>query len=132
MVVINCWSSLLLLWIFLSKLEATSLREIDSSARVSISRDGINNDLSYGIDVSWPIQHNNVSCNFPWLPHNSDPYHHPVPLEYEGMPLQPLGDRYQRYKGKYYQLLLFSIFSYRVHSIIPQKITKSIMMIVFI
>jgi hypothetical protein len=103
MVVINCWSSLLLLWIFLSKLEATSLRAIESSARVPTSSDGTNNYLSYGIDVSWPIQHNNVSYNFPWLPHNLDPDHHPVPLEYEGMPLQPLGDRHQRYKGKYCQ-----------------------------
>ena len=34
-----------------------------------------------------------VSTNYAWLPHNVDPAHHPTPPEYEGMPIQPLGDR---------------------------------------
>jgi hypothetical protein len=103
MVVMNCWSSLLLLWGFISKIKATTLRTRESLEHLP-DRDATTYS-SYGIDVSWPIQHNNVSFNFPWLPHNLDPDHHPVPLEYEGMPLQPLGDRQQRYKGNNYQRL---------------------------
>lgn len=56
-------------------------------------------ETMYGVDMSWPIHHARVSTNYPWLPHNLDPTL-PVPDEYQGMPVQPLGnvwDRYQRY-----------------------------------
>jgi prolyl 4-hydroxylase len=46
---------------------------------------------TYGVDVSWPMHHEKVSTNYPWLPHNLDKSL-PTPPEYEGMVLQPLGD----------------------------------------
>jgi hypothetical protein len=54
--------------------------------------------LSYGVDVSWPIQHSQTSSNFAWLPHNINPEEHPVPETYRGMPVQPLGDRQKIYE----------------------------------
>ena len=54
---------------------------------------------SYGVDVSWPIHHSSVSTNFPWLAHNVDPEHNPVPAEFKDMPMQPLGDRQKSYDG---------------------------------
>lgn len=48
--------------------------------------------VAYGCDVSFPMQHENVSTNYPWLPHNVDPSI-PTPPEYKGMPIQHLGDR---------------------------------------
>lgn len=53
--------------------------------------------IEYGVDVSFPIHHNFVSSNYPWLPHNVDPSL-PTPKEYQNMPLQPLGDRQTFYK----------------------------------
>ena len=47
-------------------------------------------------DVSFPI-HRRISTNYPWLPHNVDPESNPVPKQYEGMPLQVLGDRQSVY-----------------------------------
>jgi hypothetical protein len=55
--------------------------------------------ISYGVDVSFPIQHSKVSTNYPWLPHNVDPENNPTPPEYEGMPLQVLGNRKQLYQN---------------------------------
>jgi prolyl 4-hydroxylase len=43
------------------------------------------------------MHHMEVSTNFAWLPHNVDPEHHPTPEEYEGMPIQPLGDVKQKH-----------------------------------
>jgi prolyl 4-hydroxylase len=47
------------------------------------------------------MHHDFISTNYPWLPHNVDPPHHPVPEEYRDMALQPLGEeavqRYQKY-----------------------------------
>ncbi len=57
---------------------------------------------SYGADISWPMQHERASTNFPWLPHNVDPENNPIPDEYIGMPLQPLGDRQKAFEGKVY------------------------------
>uniref|UniRef100_A0A7S4MFC3 Fe2OG dioxygenase domain-containing protein n=1 Tax=Odontella aurita TaxID=265563 RepID=A0A7S4MFC3_9STRA len=51
----------------------------------------------YGVDVSIPMHYDTVSTNYPWLPHNVDPDNHPTPPEYDGMPLQPLGDRKSYY-----------------------------------
>lgn len=42
------------------------------------------------------MHHLNVSTNYPWLPHNVDPSI-PTPLEYVGMPIQPLGNRKKFY-----------------------------------
>jgi len=55
--------------------------------------------VNYGVDVSWPMHHSRVSTNYPWLPHNVDPENNPVPEEYIGMPLQPLGNRQQVFDG---------------------------------
>mmetsp|Transcript_2691 Transcript_2691/g.2568 ORF Transcript_2691/g.2568 Transcript_2691/m.2568 type:complete len:494 (-) Transcript_2691:235-1716(-) len=55
------------------------------------------NDVSYGADVSFPMQQEAVSTNYPWLPHNQDPENQRVPREYKGMPIQPLGDRAKFY-----------------------------------
>jgi prolyl 4-hydroxylase len=43
------------------------------------------------------MMHEGVSTNYPWLPHNVDPEHNPVPPQYKDMPLQPLGDRLSVY-----------------------------------
>lgn len=40
---------------------------------------------TYGVDVSFPIHHASVSQNYPWLPHNANPF--------QDSPLQVLGDR---------------------------------------
>ena len=50
----------------------------------------------YGVDISYPMHHERVSTNYPWLPHNMDTSL-PVPEEYRDMPLQPLGDMQSRY-----------------------------------
>ena len=58
------------------------------------------NDLgqpTYGVDVSMPIHHGKISDNFAWLPHNVDPENNPTPKEYEGKPIQYLGDRQEWY-----------------------------------
>jgi hypothetical protein len=52
--------------------------------------------VEYGMDISFPMQHNTVSTNYLWLPHNVDPTI-PTPHEYQGMPIQPLGDRQTMY-----------------------------------
>jgi prolyl 4-hydroxylase len=50
---------------------------------------------------SYPMHHEHVSTNYPWLPHNVDPIHNPVPEEYKDMAIQPLGaevvERYNTY-----------------------------------
>jgi hypothetical protein len=52
---------------------------------------------SYGLDVSFPI-HGRVSTNYLHLDHNRDPSRwDSTPSQYQGMPIQPLGDRQQLY-----------------------------------
>lgn len=51
----------------------------------------------FGVDVSFPIHRTTVSTNYPWLPHNEDPENNPTPPEYEGMPIQWLGNKKQFY-----------------------------------
>ena len=76
---------------------------VDSAAaerkeqQVEPSGDAPQTPIEYGVDVSFPIHHNFVSTNYPWLPHNVDPSL-PTPEEYQNMPLQPLGDRQTFYK----------------------------------
>jgi hypothetical protein len=53
-------------------------------------------DVSYGVDVSFPIHHERISTNFAWLPHNIDTSIQ-TPRPYEGMVVQPLGDRQKFY-----------------------------------
>lgn len=46
------------------------------------------------------MHHEQISSNYPWLPHNVDPAHHPTPDAYQDMALQPLGaDAAQRYQN---------------------------------
>lgn len=52
--------------------------------------------VEYGVDVSFPIQHNGVSKNYAWLKHNVDPKVQ-TPREYKDMVVQPLGNRQQFY-----------------------------------
>jgi hypothetical protein len=42
------------------------------------------------------MQYEKITNNYPWLEHNTDPSL-PVPEEYEGMVLQPLGDKRTMY-----------------------------------
>lgn len=52
----------------------------------------------YGVDVSFPMQHETVSSNFDHLPHNQAPAGHPTGYFHdEEMPIQPLGDRQKLY-----------------------------------
>lgn len=53
--------------------------------------------VEYGVDVSFPIHRLKVSTNYPWLPHNVDPENNPTPPEYEGMPIQWLGNMQEQY-----------------------------------
>ena len=53
---------------------------------------------SYGVDVSFPI-FKRISTNYEWLPHNTDPSMNPTPKQFEGMPLQPLGNRQAMYNN---------------------------------
>jgi prolyl 4-hydroxylase len=59
------------------------------------------NESSYGADVSFPMHHEGVSINYPWLPHNQDPENNRTPRQYKHMAIQPLGDR-----AKFYESLL--------------------------
>mmetsp|Transcript_15567 Transcript_15567/g.21269 ORF Transcript_15567/g.21269 Transcript_15567/m.21269 type:complete len:527 (-) Transcript_15567:272-1852(-) len=52
---------------------------------------------TYGVDISFPIHREKVSTNYAWLPHNVDPENNPTPKEYEGMPIQPLGNKQAEY-----------------------------------
>ena len=52
---------------------------------------------TYGVDVSFPIHHNYMSDNFAWLPHNLDPENNPTPKEFEGKPVQYMGDKQGEY-----------------------------------
>merc|ERR1719396_122596 len=52
---------------------------------------------TYGVDVSFPIHHNFMSDNYAWLPHNMDPENNPTPPQYEGKPVQYLGDKVGEY-----------------------------------
>jgi len=51
-------------------------------------------NYTYGVDMSFPMhsQARKVSTNYAWLPHNVDPSI-PTPPEYEGMPMQCMGDK---------------------------------------
>jgi prolyl 4-hydroxylase len=44
------------------------------------------------------MHHASVSVNYPWLPHNMNPEQNPVPEEYQGMVLQPLGNRQAKFE----------------------------------
>ena len=52
---------------------------------------------SYGVDVSFPIQHDHVTTNYDWLPHNTLPQLYPTPEGYVDMPIQPLGNKQEHY-----------------------------------
>lgn len=41
--------------------------------------------LEYGVDISFPMHHRNVSSNFAWLDESTE--------EHKGTPVQPLGDK---------------------------------------
>jgi prolyl 4-hydroxylase len=51
----------------------------------------------YGVDVSFPIHHLEISDNFAWLPHNVDPEHDPQPKQYKVKVIQPLPGRQELY-----------------------------------
>jgi hypothetical protein len=68
-----------------------SVYEMQNSQDVTVA--------DYGVDVSWPIHHGQVSTNYAWLPHNVDPEHHETPAEFLDMPIQPLGNRAKIYEG---------------------------------
>eukprot|EP00573_Skeletonema_grethae_P003745 CAMPEP_0201693678 /NCGR_PEP_ID=MMETSP0578-20130828/6193_1 /ASSEMBLY_ACC=CAM_ASM_000663 /TAXON_ID=267565 /ORGANISM="Skeletonema grethea, Strain CCMP 1804" /LENGTH=527 /DNA_ID=CAMNT_0048179245 /DNA_START=141 /DNA_END=1724 /DNA_ORIENTATION=- len=52
---------------------------------------------TYGVDVSFPIHRTKISQNYAWLPHNVDPDNNPTPPEFEGMPIQYLGNKQAEY-----------------------------------
>jgi len=53
--------------------------------------------VEYGTDISFAQHYETVSTNYAWLPHHVDPENNPTPPEYEGMPIQPLGDMKKKY-----------------------------------
>lgn len=52
---------------------------------------------TYGVDVSFPQHHGEISDNFAWLPHNVDPANNPTPANYKGKAIQYLGDKPKEY-----------------------------------
>lgn len=54
---------------------------------------------TYGVDVSFPIQRTKISENYAWLPHNIDPENNPTPPEFEGVPVQYLGNKQAEYNA---------------------------------
>jgi hypothetical protein len=54
---------------------------------------------TYGVDVSFPMQHATVSENYATLPHNIDPEHNSVDQKYKDMPVQPLGNKQEFYSN---------------------------------
>jgi len=59
---------------------------------------GENEYHNYGVDVSFPIHHAEVSINYPDLLHNVNAGNISVPSEYVNMPVQPLGDKRSFYQ----------------------------------
>jgi len=54
-------------------------------------------NVEYGVDVSFPIHHRQISDNYAWLPHNVDPSI-PTPERYKDMVVQPLPGREELYQ----------------------------------
>jgi len=52
---------------------------------------------TYGVDVSFPIHHGELSQNYAWLPHNLDPENNPTPPEFVGKNVQYMGNKQQEY-----------------------------------
>jgi hypothetical protein len=65
-------------------------------ARVDVSASA-GGGVNYGVDISFPIHHANVSVNYDYLPHQVLPSLYPTPSLYRDMPPQPLGDRQAGY-----------------------------------
>ena len=61
---------------------------------------GDNEEVSYGVDVSFPMHRSKVSNNYAWLPHNIDPANNPTPKEYQDMQIQWLGNVQERYNNR--------------------------------
>ena len=74
-----------------------SIFQITLLSLASVALVASDDEPNYGVDVSFPIHRWQVSTNYPWLPHNVDPANNPTPPEYEGMPLQPLGNKQKFY-----------------------------------
>ena len=51
------------------------------------------------MDVSFPIHRTAISDNYAWLPHNADPQNNPIPKEYDGKPIQYLGNKQGEYEA---------------------------------
>lgn len=84
MVPIALW--LLLLLLLLLVMETCLCSAIPTSATAVV-------EYQYGVDVSFPIHHANVSTNYAYLRHNLLPSLYPKPHGFEDMPIQPLGNR---------------------------------------
>mmetsp|Transcript_32409 Transcript_32409/g.53597 ORF Transcript_32409/g.53597 Transcript_32409/m.53597 type:complete len:469 (+) Transcript_32409:136-1542(+) len=54
-------------------------------------------NAEYGVDVSSPMHHEKISTNYAESPWNIDPANHKTPAEFEGMAVQPLGNRQKVY-----------------------------------
>lgn len=70
---------------------------VESLTPTDDRNDSATSSSSYGVDVSFPMHHEQVSVNFDYLPHNALPSLYPTPVSYRGMPIQPLGDRQEVY-----------------------------------
>jgi len=88
-------------YIFKMKVLAFQLLCVTAAALPSLVAGNNDEPVEYGADVSFPMQHWEVSTNYPWLEHNMDPSL-PVPDKYKDMVPQPLGDRQSVY-DEYYQ-----------------------------
>lgn len=54
--------------------------------------------VDYGVDVSFPIHHRQMSDNFEWLPHNVDPENNAEPAKFKDMVVSPLPGREEMYR----------------------------------
>lgn len=66
-----------------------------SSVTLGLAADPL---VEYGTDISYPMHYNTVSKNYPWLAHNVDPGNNPTPPEFEGVPVNHLGDMQSPYE----------------------------------
>jgi hypothetical protein len=92
--ILYCTTSLAFLIVFAKIPSLTVCLQEETVAEQQSSSSS--SEFTYGLDVSFPI-HDRVSTNYPWLPHNVDPDHNEIPVQFQNKPIQVLGDRQDLY-----------------------------------
>ena len=77
-----------------------ALSAVDAAENRKTQQQQQQEELTYGVDISYPMHYRNVSTNYAWLPHNHRDSASSIPVtppEYQGMPIQPLGNMQAKY-----------------------------------